>query len=319
MALSTNCLYAEAYRLEGQMAEELGVEPDPHAAEMHLSVCASIQKHFWQNDLECFRYYLDPWGGCGGRQETLGNAFAILFGIATPEQAANIAARQPHLPFGPPAIWPEWERYAKSGVNNLQAPEGRHDIDLENRLLAGEEHADTVYGGHGATVWPMIQGYWAHAALLAGDREQFEKDLGLMATQFCRAVQSPEVVHPDCGLPYGGVQEDHHAGPVIRWVSCYRQTWSATSLLRLILNGVLGIRWEPEGMVVSPTLPLHIHRMELRDLPYRNARLTVQVERASTEAVTLNGTPLPDGRIPADLEGDAVLHILLASVSEGCA
>ena len=79
-ALSTNCLYAEAYRLVGVMQTELAESVSAHHKSMHERVKAGIQKHLWQADKGCFRYYIDPWDGCGGRQEALGNAFAVLFG-----------------------------------------------------------------------------------------------------------------------------------------------------------------------------------------------------------------------------------------------
>ena len=309
-ALSTNCLYVEAYRLVGVMAEELGEAVDGHYATMHATVKAAIQTHLWQEAKGCFRYYLDSWEGCGERQETLGNAFALLFGIATPDQAAKIVGNQPRCAYGPPAIWPDWERYRNCGIDNLSTPPNRPDIEAENQVLRGDERAVKPYGGHGAAIWPMIQGYWAHAALLAGDASQFEEDLRLMADYFCRAVQSPEVVHPDCGLPYGGVQELDDEEDIVRWVSGYRQTWSATSYLRLVFYGIFGMQFEPEGLRFQPTLPKGLGSVELSDVPYRNAILNIRVEHGEVAGLYLNDERVEANLLPGSLDGTLNVRVV---------
>jgi glycogen debranching enzyme len=280
-ALSTNCLYAEAYRLVGLMAAELGLPPDARWAERHQRVTTAIRTKFWQPENRHFLFYLDPWGGCGGRQECLGNAFALLFDIATPEQAPQVIANQPRHPYGPPSIWPEWERYAKCGLDPTHCPPNRSDIAAEIQVLRGDPRYKTGFAGHGGAVWPLIQGIWGATMAQQGRADLFGQELRLMAGHFCRAVQSPEVVHPECGLPYGGLQEMPKRGLIDRWVSCYRQTWSATSYLRLILRGLLGIDWEPGGLRIAPCLPTGIEEVSLLGLSYRNARLDIVVRRGA--------------------------------------
>lgn len=278
-ALSTNCLYTEAYRLAGVMAAELDQAAEPRWAGMHERLVNAIRAAFWMADERHFRFYLDPWGGCGGRQECLGNALALQFGIATPEQARQVIANQPRHPFGPPSLWPEWERYAAAKLDPYECPPNRPDIAAEIQVLRGDPRSRSGFSGHGGAVWPLIQGIWGETMVRQGRADLFEQDLRLMAGHFCRAVQSPEVVHPECGLPYGGLQEMPKRGPIDRWVSCYRQTWSATSYLRLVLRGLLGIDWMPGGLKFAPCLPDGIDRVELLGLPYRSARLDVVVRR----------------------------------------
>ncbi|MEO7002490.1 MAG: hypothetical protein ABI068_11740, partial [Ktedonobacterales bacterium] len=81
---------------------------------------------------------------------------------------------------------------------------------------------------------------------------------------------------PLTGELYGGVQEK---GGVIsdEWRCCPRQTWSATGYLRVILRGVLGMRFEPQGIRLRPRLLAGMQRIELRDLPYRAMRLHIVV------------------------------------------
>jgi hypothetical protein len=302
-ALSTNCLYAESYRLAGLMAAELGLPPDPRWEERRRRVTEAIRTRFWDSGKHCFRFYLDPWGGCGGRQECLGNAFALLFDVATPEQSPDVMANQPRHAYGPPSIWPEWERYASVGLDPYACPPNRPDIAAEIQALRGDPRSAKSYAGHGGVIWPLIQGIWCETMARRGRPDLFEQDLRLMAGHFCRAVQAPEVVHPDCGLPYGGLQEMPRRGPIARWVSCYRQTWSATSYLRIILHGLFGFDFQPDGLRFRPCLPEGMARAALRGLPYRKAVLHMEVERGGPAGVTLDGTLLPDGLLPADLVG----------------
>ncbi len=309
-ALSTNCLYAESYRLAGVMAAELGLDPNPHWTAMRERVTAAIRASLWHSEERHFRFYLDPWEGCLGRQECLGNAFALLFDIATPEQAPLVIANQPRRPFGPPSVWPEWQRYTNCGLDRYHVPPGRPDIAAEVQVLRGDARYQDGFSGHCGAVWPLIQGIWGAAMAGRGRADLFEQDLRLMAGHFCRAVQSPEVVHPDCGLPYGGLQETPNRGPIDRWVSCYRQTWSATSYLRLVLHGLFGLDCQPDALRFHPCLPDGIERAELLGLPWRQTTLNLELSRGATAGVEMDGMPLPGGVLPAGLTGIHRLTII---------
>jgi glycogen debranching enzyme len=302
-ALSTNCLYAEAYRLAGLMAMALGSAAEPHWTAMRQRVTTAIRTTFWQAEKRHCLFYLDPWGGCGGRQECLGNAFALLFDIATPEQAPQMIAHQPRHPYGPPSIWPEWERYTNCGVDRYHVPDGRPDIAAEVQVLRGDARYQAGFSGHCGAVWPLIQGIWGEAMARQGRPDLFEEDLRLMAGHFCRAVQSPEVVHPDCGLPYGGLQEMPNRGPIDRWVSCYRQTWSATSYLRMVLYGLVGLDCRPDGLRFRPCLPAGMDRVRVMGLPWRDATLNLEIASGDVPSLQLDGKPVADGVLPANLTG----------------
>jgi glycogen debranching enzyme len=300
-ALSTNCLYAEAYRLAGLMAAELGEPRDPHWDAMCQRVTAAIRAKFWMAEKRHFRFYLDPWGGCGGRQECLGNAFALLFDLATPEQAPLVVANQPRRSYGPPSVWPEWERYAACGLDPYRCPPNRQDVAAEIHVLRGDPRSAVNYSRFGGVIWPLIQGLWAEAVLRQGRSDLFAQDLRLMAGQFCAAVQSPEIVHPDCGLPYGGIQEGAGRGSISRWVSCYRQTWSATSYLRLVLHGLFGLDCRPESLRFRPCLPEGMESAELLGLPYGQATLDIVLRRSGGHR--LDGEALRDPAVTGTLCG----------------
>ncbi|MFW5682018.1 MAG: MGH1-like glycoside hydrolase domain-containing protein [Phycisphaeraceae bacterium] len=310
MCMSTNCLYAEGYRIAQVMADELGEQRDPHWAEMRQNVIEGIRTRLWDEQGGFFKVYDDPWGGSGPHQECLGNCFALLFeGIPTPEQRKRIVEQQPHLAFGPPAVWPDYPRYVEADVPIESCPEGREDIAAENHILSQFPDIRRGIAGHGGAVWPLMMGIYGEAVLREGHADLFTRELHLMADVFCRAVQCPEIVHPDCGAPGGAVGEAAGEAvgdpPVIqRAVSCYRQTWSATSYLRLILHGLLGIDCRPEGLTFRPCLPAGMNEVELLGMPYRRASLKIRVERGGARACLLDGEPLSGERIPVDLKGE---------------
>ncbi len=202
MAMSSNCLYVEAYRLVQVMADTLGREKDAHWESMRQAVVAGIQAHLWDEAGQFFRVYHDPWGGSGPHQETLGNCFALLFGVATEAQREAIVRNQPYLAYGTPAVWPDHPRYRNSKVPVQSCPPGREDIAAENVVLKQFPDIRAV-AGHGEAVWPLMTGIWGEAVLQAGHTDLFARELRLMADVFCRAVQSPEVIHPECGAPGG--------------------------------------------------------------------------------------------------------------------
>jgi glycogen debranching enzyme len=183
------------------------------------------------------------------------------------------------------------------------------------QVLRGDARYQEGFSGHCGAVWPLIQGIWGDAMARQGRADLFEQDLRLMAGHFCRAVQSPEVVHPDCGLPYGGLQETGHRGPIDRWVSCYRQTWSATSYLRLILHGLFGLDCRPDGLAFRPCLPTGLDRVKLLGLPWRRACLDLELSRGALAGVKLDGASVTRDLLPACMTG--AHHVAITSPDFG--
>lgn len=267
-ALSTNCAYAEAYRLAAGMAAELGVEPDPAWEERRRALVASIQARFWDPERQSFRYLVDGAGGCD-YQEGLGHAFALLFGVATRGQAAAVLQNQHLTPHGIPCVWPSFTRYTRRDGQS--------------------------FGRHSGTVWPFISGFWGEAALAHGRADRFESEFAAFTALINRHAQCPEIVHPLSGDIYGGLQESAGSPGPRLWDSCARQSWSASAYLRLVLSGLCGMRFSPEGLAFAPTLPSGVERLHLAGLPYRHARLdlTIEGQGASVVEFCLNGAAAP--------------------------
>ena len=87
-ALSTNCLYYNAYLTADQMASELQVPADPRWATKAARLKEAINAHLWLPDKGYYRFLVGPMGNCE-HQEGLGAAYALLFGVADSGQAES--------------------------------------------------------------------------------------------------------------------------------------------------------------------------------------------------------------------------------------
>jgi glycogen debranching enzyme len=296
-ALSTNCLYYQAYRLADRMAGELGVPLRPDDAAKADALKTAIHRQFWQADRQLYRYLVDPFGGCD-RQEGLGLAFAVLFGVADPACTSALMERVHTDPAGIPCLWPSYDRYG------ARVPGG--------------------VGRHSGTVWPHVQGFWAHAALTAGRMDRFMHEFSRLAEHIFRDNQCAEIYHPRTGTPYGGLQEldirtpeDWHSwcivgqvgqattgNPVYEWYSLPSNTWSATAYLRMVMLGLAGLDFRPDGIRFAPRLPAGWPGLRLSGLPYRQAMLDLHITGCgcNVTACTINGrSALPE--LPATATG----------------
>jgi len=281
-ALSTNCLYYHAYILLGEMANELGIPPDPAWEEKAQRLKTAINTQFWDSERGMYRYLIDPWGGCD-HQEGLGSSFALLFGVASPEQAAAVLQNQVITPNGIPCVWPAFPRYQPDAYS---------------------------FGRHSGVVWPHVQGFWAEAVARAGDGKRFGFELFKLAELAVRDGMFAEIYHPLTGEIYGGLQE---GAPGMHWHSCRRQTWSATAFLRMVLMGLVGMRFSARGIAFEPLLPRGISQLELRGLPYRNATLGIVISGAGSEITdfSINGHALEEAFLDADAGGEQFISIHL--------
>lgn len=277
-ALSTNCLYANAYRLAARMARVLAKPRETIARfeSKERALKGAINAYLWQKQKGHYAYFLDRGGRADTSMEALGHAHAILFSVASPEQTDRLFTTQYVSPHGVPCIWPLFPRFSRD------AP-----------------------GRHCGTVWPQIQGFWALAAASHGRvgilRHEFESltNCALLSGDF------REIYHPFTGKPYGGVQ----VGRV--WRSEHRQTWAATAYLAMIYRGIFGMQFEPNGIAFHPNLPAPLGRIELRSLRYRRMTLRVKLTGSGTriESFALDGKTRANPWLPATLTGAHEINI----------
>lgn len=261
-ALSTNCLYFHVYVLLDRMAKELSINED--YSEKARAMKAAVNRHFWMEKEGRYRYLVDPFGNCDS-MEGMGNAFALLLGIADAEQAEQVLENQHITPGGISCLWPTFTRYRSI--------------------------SETDYGRHSGTVWPHIQSFWADAALQNGRPDLFDGEFWHMTQRAVRDGYFAEIYHPDSGTVYGGVQEDKGEG-IRLWESCKKQTWSATGYLRMIFFDLLGMNFEQEGVRFTPYLPEGVSVLEVSDISIRGKKYHICVRGTGHEiqSFMVNGT-----------------------------
>ncbi len=319
-ALSIQCINYQAYVLGARMQQELGLPVDKTLLEKAARLKVAINKQFWREDAGLYRYLVDPFGG-SEQQEGTGNAYAILFGIASTEQAKRIFDSMHITPQGIPWIWPVWPRYASS---------------------------DPMTFGQRNNIWPFNNGTWAEAAASAGQVNLFALELKQAADRACRTNQFAEMYHPVTGEVYGGISEGRtgRSGAGMKafiaarlggtgeptpeaiaklftpikgksginlWQSCGRNTFSATSYLRMVLHGLCGIKLETDGITFHPTIPAGMSPVAAYDLPYRQAVLEIHItgEGQKVRKMTVNGQEA--AKIPTTAKGKQLVEIEMGS------
>jgi glycogen debranching enzyme len=234
--------------------------------------------------LGTFNYLIDPEGICDS-QEGLGHAFAILFDLTSDEQAASVLSAQHITLAGIPCVWPTFPRYAALGG----------------------------FGRHSGTVWPFISGFWGEAALKHSRFDLFERELKSLTANINRDGQCAEIYHPLTGEIYGGLQESGSGPARMDWVSCARQSWTASAYLRVLLTGLFGLRFSPEGISFQPYLPADTHRAQINGIFYRACKLDLTVEGRGGRVVECyrNGSKTQPF-LPADLHGEQRIQLRMA-------
>ena len=292
-ALSTNCLYLNAYDLIGKMDAALGEQPEARYSNFSTKLRAAILETF-RMETGLFRYYVDPWG-TDNRQEGMGHAYALLFGLV--DDQAGFVKSVKSTPHGIACLWPGYDRY-----------DGK--VDVHRARL----------GRHAGLVWPQVQALWADACAQAGCHDEAFAEMDHLAKKALRDGNYFECYHPDDGLPEGGVQEiepgapaDWHAwclmeqheplpgGPLLRWVSQPRTTWGATGYLRLVLNVCAGLRPQIDRLEIAPHLPHGMNRLHLTGLRWRASALDLTVTRSGFRTLRLDGREI--SHVPADISG----------------
>lgn len=183
----------------------------------------------------------------------------MIFGVAGPRQVTQLLDRHHRLPHGVVSVWPHFDRFS-----------------------------DERPGRHEAMVWPMIQGYWAQAAALGGRVDLLAEETTKLAS-LVRGSEGEfyELYDALSGTVHGGWQVGH------QWDSQPEQTCSAAAYLRMLHNGVFGVRFDPDGLRFAPSLPDGWGQVRLSALPYRDATLDVKLNGQGNRS---GGSPSTGGR-----------------------
>lgn len=282
-ALSTNCLYYNAYVLADKMADELGFSKNYE--QKALNVKTAINTVFWNEEKNNYNYLYDNFGGCDSI-EGLGVAFAILFGVASEEQVKKVVSNTPVSAYGITCVSPSFKRY-----------------DTEDGM---------GFGRHSGTVWPHVQGFWADAVSMCGETELFDFEFSKQYENALRYYQFAEIYHPLTGEIYGGRQERDKRG-IVEWKAEPYQTWSATAYLRNVYMNLVGMNFSEKGIHFAPIGSLLVEKIQLSSLNYRNAFLNITINGNGNvlKSFKINGEET-DPFVSCDIKGNVDIEIFLA-------
>lgn len=278
--LSTNVLYAAAYRNAARMAKALGKTGSQQAMLQHRATALAqrINTYFWIPDAGRYGYLLQPDGTLDTHQEGAGLALAIVLGVADHDRAASIMRHAYIARWGMPDIYPSFARYN-----------------------------DTHPGRHNLIVWPLVQGLWADAAAQTGNTGAFVTQMRDLAELAQRSHGFWEIYNADSGAVDGGWQVARH------WPSQPHQTWSATAYLHMIYRDLFGITPTVDGLCLQPLLPPGWGSVSLRHLHYHGADLSVRLHGTGRHIAELrmDGQPASP-RLSADIHGSHRIDITLS-------
>ena len=288
--LSTNCIYYGAYQSLAQMTKELGKRQSKvqNYQQKAAQLKSCIIKHLYDKEQNKLNYLIDQNGKADPSQEGLGISFAVLFGIIEGDDARLLIENAKVSKFGITSIYPDFPRYS------AKKP-----------------------GRHNNIIWPMVNGFFAAAAIKSGNYRTFSNELfnltQLALDEKMGDYDFREVYNPYTGKPDGGFQDNELGLPDFHWESCRLQTWSATAYLNIVLHGVFGLRYNNSGISFKPFLPQNINKIELKNLKYRNGVLDISIagKGGAVKSFLLDGKSKSIDQIPSGLKGRHQIQIIV--------
>jgi hypothetical protein len=130
--LGTNAIHFQTYVILEEMAKELG-KPAGKYQVIAGTIKEKLNQYFWINERGYYGQYLygRTFPALSTKSETLGEALAVIFGIASPEQQKTIVRSVPVINYGTPVIFPQ--------IPNIPPY-------------------------HNNSIWPFVQAFWTLAA-----------------------------------------------------------------------------------------------------------------------------------------------------------
>ena len=155
---------------------------------------------------------------------------------------------------------------------------------------------------HNDGIWPFVQAYWNLAAAKTGNEKVLNHGLaaiyragGLFLTNYENFVAGTG--------DFLGTEINSH-----------RMLWSMAGNLAMVHRVFMGMSFEVDGLRFSPAIPSSYPGTKiLSNFRYRDAVLDIRVDGFGNQikSITLDGKPLADAFLPADVSGEHSIQIVM--------
>lgn len=255
-SLSTNITHYALLHITAQLAESYGDTTLATTYQQWASdLKQAINQGFWQEDVGLYSSLrttqLDL--SATHKYDLLGLALAILWDIASAEQATRILQNYPHTVAGAPVIWPQ--------------------------------QPDTVIYHNGA-IWPFVSAYTMKAAKKMANTALLDHHLQSLVLGSALNLSNMENYHYltlDAGL------EDYQ--PTTPQINSQRQLWSVGGYVGMVTDVIFGRQLNEQGLQFHPMLTANMlqnwfyqrSQISLYQLQYQGRTLDIHLHRPTIE------------------------------------
>lgn len=224
-ALSTNVAHYKALTLAAQLAREQG---DAARADKYAGWAAALKRaindRLWLADEGMYSSltagHFD--GVAMHKFDWLGQALAIITGVADARQAKRILAHYPHGPMGAPVIYPQQPGMA-------------------------------VY--HNRAIWPFVTAFGLRAAAQAGNAAVADAAYATLMRSAALNLSNMENLEWLTGQAM--LEDGKLGGPVI---NSRRQLWSVGAYVGMVVGQVFGVSTSGDGIALRPFVTAQLRR-----------------------------------------------------------
>ncbi|RSZ57784.1 esterase [Massilia atriviolacea] len=301
-ALSTNVLHYKALAFAAMLARASG----EHAQAARYAAWAgalkrSINQRFWLEDAGMYSSLTAPHFDAAPlhKFDWLGQALAIVTGVADGERARRILASYPHGPMGAPVIYPQ-------------------------------QQGMPVY--HNRAIWPFVTAYGLKAAAMHANVGVADAAYDTLMRGAALNLSNMENLEWITGQPLL-LDERQPAliGPVI---NSKRQLWSVGGYLGMVIGNVFGIEATAGGIDVRPFITSKLRRevfgaakvITLDSLTVRGKRIKVRIALPDAtdeqgwfpvKTISVDGAPATQSIAWRQLPDNATIDITLGALRQG--
>ncbi|CAN5194324.1 hypothetical protein BH09BAC6_BH09BAC6_10000 [soil metagenome] len=156
---------------------------------------------------------------------------------------------------------------------------------------------------HNNAVWPFVETYWAMASAKGGNEESVMRAISAIYRPAALWLTNKENFVATDG-DYAGTQ-----------INSSNMLWSLSGNIALVYKVLFGIHYNENSLEFKPFVPQALAgKRSLQHFKYRDADLNIHMSGYGNKikSMMLDGDPVANGLIPADLKGAHKVRIILA-------